>query len=415
MHQVNSLFTKPSNTINFKDIEDFCSLKLTECETIDYKKDLSSIDKIIKTIAAMANTDGGLILIGVPENEGPNGRKSVPGKPHGLHVKRNYSVIQQIANSCQAHLQPQYCPEVIEIPTNDSEKIVVLIRIIKDAVPETPVFHREHGICIRVLEEDRPADVARIKRMIEDNDNKYTSSSTPWFFGKMPNLSGFLWCTIGVKLPMKRFRGHLKWNSAQVDSFKKAVLQHKIDPKLVWVHRYNSLFGKSSPLKPEVRLRRTSKDINFNPYPQPKPGEDWFSLWFGVDGFLSGSIGFHLSENRNVLIEQIICAFYAILDLFNQDQIRANYIDALWDIGRFEVIYQVANIPGSIESCFRWLPPDEFVTPGSTIGGSAEIVESLNPETLSKHFTDLLLSDLGFLSYETDLKQLNIERMLAQM
>src|SRR3954451_18508567 len=65
-----SLWNKPISSIDFSDIDLFCQGKLPESARLDYKVDFPS--NLEKTIAAFANTVGGLILLGVDSDAKDN-------------------------------------------------------------------------------------------------------------------------------------------------------------------------------------------------------------------------------------------------------------------------------------------------------------------------------------------------------
>lgn len=61
------LYTKPIEQITWDDIESFCQQKIAEGPYLDYKELFPK--KLEKTIAAMANTLGGVILVGIKEDK----------------------------------------------------------------------------------------------------------------------------------------------------------------------------------------------------------------------------------------------------------------------------------------------------------------------------------------------------------
>lgn len=61
-------FGKPLKEVSYQDVLDFCATKTKENEVLDYKEDFPT--KLQKTIAAFANTYGGIIIIGVGEKDG---------------------------------------------------------------------------------------------------------------------------------------------------------------------------------------------------------------------------------------------------------------------------------------------------------------------------------------------------------
>ncbi len=64
----------PIDEISFSDIDAFCHSGVREGVVLDFKRDIPS--RLDKTMAAFANTYGGIVLIGVDEN--PAGEPIVP-------------------------------------------------------------------------------------------------------------------------------------------------------------------------------------------------------------------------------------------------------------------------------------------------------------------------------------------------
>jgi len=55
------------DVLTWEEIVEFCDQPVAENTVLDYKRDMPA--DIEKTVAAMANTLGGLILVGVAEND----------------------------------------------------------------------------------------------------------------------------------------------------------------------------------------------------------------------------------------------------------------------------------------------------------------------------------------------------------
>jgi len=64
------IYVKPINEITYDDVKNFIQKKIKENTFLDYKADFPR--KLEKTIAAMANTHGGIIIIGVKEEDNNN-------------------------------------------------------------------------------------------------------------------------------------------------------------------------------------------------------------------------------------------------------------------------------------------------------------------------------------------------------
>ncbi|WP_405899686.1 ATP-binding protein [Streptomyces sp. NBC_00727] len=127
---MHSLFHMPADQITFAMVQDFVGLRIPENLRIEYK---TSGDKSLEGIAAMANTNGGILFYGVSE-----GKTGVPekivGAPHGTR--------EALVNKMATIFDPPWTPEVIEIPIDgSSDKVVLLVRIDPVQVPR-PLLHQ---------------------------------------------------------------------------------------------------------------------------------------------------------------------------------------------------------------------------------------------------------------------------------
>lgn len=80
-------------------------LTLPEGKTLEFKRDLSSPDKVIRTIVAFANGAGGTVLIGVTD-----------GSRHIVGVTDPTKVEEQLANLISDRIEPRLVPELRIIP-----------------------------------------------------------------------------------------------------------------------------------------------------------------------------------------------------------------------------------------------------------------------------------------------------------
>lgn len=64
-----TIFGKSLESVTVDDVREFCKKQIREGINLDYKKDLSSTKKILKTIASFANTRGGWIIVGVDDKD----------------------------------------------------------------------------------------------------------------------------------------------------------------------------------------------------------------------------------------------------------------------------------------------------------------------------------------------------------
>lgn len=132
--------------ISWEDVRRFLELREPEREWLDYKRELSNT--VVKAIAAMANTNGGLILIGVDE-ESERPRRIVPGRIVGVGPDDRMS----LEHKCRDLLDPPYIPEIwpVEIPPEalgegretSGPRCLLVVRVDPERVPLRPVIFRE--------------------------------------------------------------------------------------------------------------------------------------------------------------------------------------------------------------------------------------------------------------------------------
>ena len=147
-----SIFLKPINEIEFKDVEAFCNEQVEENHRVEYKKTFSSKDEkkqIAKEISSFANTRGGIILVGIGEKD----RK--PKLPiEGIDYVEGFN--EKVTSIALKNIYPPVFPEtkVCKFGYN-LEKAVVVIRVQEsDETPHT--VERTTGIYVRVDSQNEP-------------------------------------------------------------------------------------------------------------------------------------------------------------------------------------------------------------------------------------------------------------------
>ncbi|WP_371636560.1 ATP-binding protein [Streptomyces zaomyceticus] len=97
-----------------------------ESLTLEFKREYSK--SMVKTIAAMANTYGGMILVGVNDKMEPGVERVV-----GVDAQEE---IDKIASGCREKFDPPWEPTFIPVPFNDgTERSVVVIRVDANVAP----------------------------------------------------------------------------------------------------------------------------------------------------------------------------------------------------------------------------------------------------------------------------------------
>lgn len=165
-----SLWYKPIREIAFEDVDAFCSQQIPEDIRLDYKVDISEKQAkggthpagIEKLVAAFANTQGGLILLGVDADKKTNRPIWPPltGMPEGTDVG------DRIISICQANLFPPLQPEVSDILPNRHRpgNVITVVRVpeSRDA-PHT--INNGRRIYERVGSQNDGCDYAHIDRI----------------------------------------------------------------------------------------------------------------------------------------------------------------------------------------------------------------------------------------------------------
>jgi predicted HTH transcriptional regulator len=112
-----SLFACAAADMTIERVRELVSQDPPESLTLEFKEQYSP--GVVKSVAAMANTYGGLILVGVTDRPGPNRLSGVPD-----------SAVVQIANACHEALEPPWQPEIIPVPLDQSAGLyIVVIRV----------------------------------------------------------------------------------------------------------------------------------------------------------------------------------------------------------------------------------------------------------------------------------------------
>jgi hypothetical protein len=115
------LYTKPINEILWDDVETFCQQGVPEGAYLDYKQDFPK--HLHKTIAAMANTLGGVILIGVAENA--EGKPVVP--VHGIVFQKGLH--ERVMNIILTNIIPPVFPEISVCSNASGDRALIVIRV----------------------------------------------------------------------------------------------------------------------------------------------------------------------------------------------------------------------------------------------------------------------------------------------
>jgi hypothetical protein len=125
---------------------------------IEYKRDLSGGTKVLEAIAAMANTFGGVVLIGVDED------KQGADRLCGVET----SARDRLARMCWDTLVPPYSPEIIPIKLVPSERYVLVV-LVDPAYARRPVMLAQgNKVPVRIEGHNVPADWYRLRDLFAE-------------------------------------------------------------------------------------------------------------------------------------------------------------------------------------------------------------------------------------------------------
>lgn len=150
------LFTKEIEKITYQDILDFCNQQYRKNIHLDYKQNIDA--SLAKTITAMANTWGGLIVIGV-EDEDSKPKLPLKGIEYKEHLR------EQINNIILGNIIPPLFPEVQICPDEKNEKALIVIRI-PQSNHSPHAIRRNTRVYIRTDTSNEPEELATVDRVI---------------------------------------------------------------------------------------------------------------------------------------------------------------------------------------------------------------------------------------------------------
>jgi Putative DNA-binding domain len=133
-------------------------------------------DDLLETIAALANTTDGLILVGVKADEAGY-PVMVTGLPHA-----NANPEKAVRDRCAADIEPavQIDTTVVTVPEGDehADRRIMLVRVRRGANP--PYVLRDKGVYVRNDEHDRPARRADLDALYTRRVEQLGELQSPW-------------------------------------------------------------------------------------------------------------------------------------------------------------------------------------------------------------------------------------------
>ncbi len=183
---ISSLFTIALSQLDINTVLSFCNQGFSEGLRIEYKKEFPRNLKLAETVCAFANTQGGLILIGVEADKKYNKPKNVTG------VELKGGLEEKIINLCLSHISPSITPEVKVVDfksdpkITESDRAILFIRVRASYIAPHYLLSTNE-IPIRVHCRNALADLRTIENLIERRKNfgAIDSESYPFYDGKI--------------------------------------------------------------------------------------------------------------------------------------------------------------------------------------------------------------------------------------
>jgi hypothetical protein len=150
-----SLFACSPADVTLERVRELVGQDLPESLTLEYKEKYSP--SLVKSVAAMANSYGGLILVGVTDQPGPGRLAGVPGQ-----------ALVQIVNACHEQLEPPWEPEIVPVPlmAESEGRCILVIRIDAARAPRPLLI--SGAAPVRLQGRNATADRSRLAQLFSE-------------------------------------------------------------------------------------------------------------------------------------------------------------------------------------------------------------------------------------------------------
>jgi hypothetical protein len=150
-----SLFSCAPADVTPERVRELVGQDLPESLTLEYKERYSP--SLVKSVAAMANTYGGLILVGVADQPGPQRLAGVPEQ-----------ALVQIVNACHEQLEPPWEPEIVPVPlgAETAGRYILVIRVDPARAPRPLLI--SGAAPIRLQGRNATADRTRLAQLFSE-------------------------------------------------------------------------------------------------------------------------------------------------------------------------------------------------------------------------------------------------------
>lgn len=298
-----SLWSKPAAQITFADVDEFCKTMQPEGARLDYKgvnfpKDLA------KTIAAFANTLGGLIILGVDADKNSN----TPIWPPTDGIPMAAGLSERVIQVAQDAIYPPVRVDVSNVIENDllPKHAIVVIRVAESrAAPHATQKNTRVYVYERTGNKNEPyelADIDRIehllnrrRRMVDQREAELQENLSRGSRVMHPSICPIRWISASPVYPWRNihdqydckrfhqmqalglFNGHPTYQTVPSGSFSIVRQQDRTGALIAVacssVSANGTLFGMTYT---EETIHQN--DTLFGPHEAEKPGKMWVNM-----------------------------------------------------------------------------------------------------------------------------------------
>jgi hypothetical protein len=264
-----SIFTKPMSALTFEDLTVFLATREPEGLRIEYKASFPKHEDLARAVAAMANADGGIILLGIPADS-----ENRPKEPTG--IPKGGNIPDRIANICAAKIRPGIAPDVRVFELKDPPGgCVVILRVPSSnlAPHYLPDYFGDPLIPVRIDGKISSADVPTIEALQQRRRGDVAAAKRQAGMGDPPRAMNVYKAETGRTLTEEEAFPTQIFVYAIHGPEKLCTLTHDLDEQLRDMLPYKCLFDASDidfqaghPMLRKVsgfKIQRSQDDVRF--------------------------------------------------------------------------------------------------------------------------------------------------------
>jgi hypothetical protein len=136
---------------------------------IEYKRELGNGRKTLEAITALANTFGGVVLVGVDEDK------------QGLDRLTGVSATDRarLVSLCWSQLTPPFSPEIIPISLGHDDLYVLAVLVNSDYIRRPIMLNQGNKVLVRLEGENQPPDWYRLRDLFTEQASSYQDTRLP--------------------------------------------------------------------------------------------------------------------------------------------------------------------------------------------------------------------------------------------